>query len=94
MNKTELSIAISDTCAVGRETAKTIIDAITDAITEALAKGDKVTLVGFGTFEAVTRAARFGRNPKTGEEVLIPVATTPKFKPGKTLKDAINSLSE
>ena len=93
MTKNELSIEISDTCAVGRDTAKIIVDTITDAISKALANGDKVTLTGFGNFEAVNRAARVGRNPKTGEEANIPATTAPKFRPGKTLKDTINGIS-
>ena len=70
--------------------AEKVVGAIFSSIEEALAKGDKVQLVGFGTFEVRERAARTGRNPKTGEDITIAAAKVPAFKPGKALKDAVN----
>lgn len=66
------------------------LDATLEAITDALAQGDAITLVGFGTFKSSERAARTGRNPRTGQEIQIPAAKTVKFTPGKSLKDAVN----
>jgi len=90
MNKTELIESISAQAAISKTTAGAALDAATNAITKALKKGDTVTLVGFGTFSVGKRAARVGRNPKTGEEIKIKARKAPKFTPGKGLKDAVN----
>lgn len=73
-----------------KDTAKTI-DAAIEAVIDALSKGDKIQLIGFGTFEVRERAERTGRNPQTGEEIKIPASKVPAFKPSKALKDAVNS---
>ena len=89
MNKTELIDAVADEAEVSKAEAGRAVDAVISSITKALKKGDSVTLVGFGTFEVRSRAARQGRNPKTGETINIPAAKVPGFKAGKGLKDAI-----
>lgn len=89
MNKAELIAAVAEQAGITKTQASKAIDAITDNIAAALHKGESVTLVGFGTFDAKKRAARTGRNPKTGEAVEIPERRTPSFKPGKGLKDAV-----
>ena len=89
MNKTELIDAVADEAEVSKAEAGRAVDAVISSITKALKKGDSVTLVGFGTFEVRSRAARQGRNPKTGETINIPAAKVPAFKAGKGLKDAI-----
>lgn len=96
MNKTELIKVIKDTVSETLEgvTAKdttVFVDATIQAIQEAVIKGEKVQLVGFGTFEAVERAARKGRNPLTGESLHIEASKAPKFKPGKAFKDAVKN---
>ncbi|MCR5404031.1 MAG: HU family DNA-binding protein [Butyrivibrio sp.] len=90
MNKNELIDAIAKETNLSKKDAGKALDAITGSISTALKKKDKVQLVGFGTFEVIKRAARKGKNPQTGEEIKIPAATVPKFKPGKALKDAVN----
>ena len=90
MNKTELIKAIATKAELTNKQAGVALDAITACITEALKAGDKVPLVGFGTFEVRTRAARTGHNPRTGETVEIGEKKIPSFKPGKALKDALN----
>lgn len=90
MNKSELIESIAATAEISKGTAAAALDAATDTITKALKKGDTVTLVGFGTFSVGKRAARVGRNPKTGEEIKIKARKAPKFTPGKGLKDAVN----
>ncbi|ASG68926.1 transcriptional regulator [Francisella halioticida] len=89
MNKNELIHTIAADADVSLEIAKTCLDALTNAVTDSLKKKEDVTLVGFGTFQAKKRAARDGRNPKTGEPIKIAAATVPSFKAGKTLKDTI-----
>lgn len=89
MNKTELIYAVADKTALSKKDCETIINAALDAMTAALAEGDEIRLVGFGTFEVKKREARTGRNPKTGEEIPIPATKVPAFKPGKALKDAV-----
>ena len=89
MNKTELINAVADKADLSKKDAEAAITAMVDAITEALAQEEKVQLVGFGSFEVKTRAARVGRNPKTGEEIPISEAKLPVFKAGKALKDAV-----
>ena len=89
MNKTELINAVADKTELPKKDAEAAITAVVEAISEALAQGEKVQLVGFGSLEVKTRAARVGRNPKTGKEIEIPQAKTPVFKAGKALKDAV-----
>jgi len=90
MNKSELIQAVADTADVPKATASKVVDAVVENIKNALAEGDQVTLIGFGTFSTRERAARQGRNPRTGETIKINAATVPAFKPGKALKDAVN----
>ncbi|HIR87880.1 MAG TPA: HU family DNA-binding protein [Candidatus Fimimorpha faecalis] len=90
MNKKELVAAVAGKCEVSKKDAEKVIEAVTSVITDALKNGDKVQLVGFGTFEVAERAAREGRNPKSGETMYIAASKTPKFKAGKVLKDAVN----
>lgn len=89
MNKTELIAAVAEKADLSKKDAKAAITAAVEAITGALIEGEKVQLVGFGSFEVKTRAARVGRNPKTGEEIPISEARLPVFKAGKALKDAV-----
>ena len=89
MNKTELIAAVAEKADVSKKDAEAAITATVEAITQALTQGEKVQLVGFGSFEVKTRAARVGRNPKTGEEIPIAEAKLPVFKAGKALKDAV-----
>ena len=91
MNKTELVAAIADSADLTKKDAEKAVNSFTEVITKALKKGDKVQLVGFGTFEVVKRAAREGRNPQTGKAMKIKASKAPKFKAGKALKDAVNS---
>ena len=90
MNKTELIAAVAEKADLSKKDAEAAITATVDAITEALTQGEKVQLVGFGSFEVKTRAARVGRNPRTGEEIPISEAQVPVFKAGKALKDAVS----
>ncbi|MCB9524853.1 MAG: HU family DNA-binding protein [Myxococcales bacterium] len=90
MNKSELISAVADASGLSKADSGRAVDAVIDAITAALAKGDKVSLVGFGNFLVQDRAARTGRNPATGEAVEIAAKKLPKFKPGAALKDAVN----
>ncbi|MCD7835402.1 MAG: HU family DNA-binding protein [Lachnospiraceae bacterium] len=90
MNKTELVAAIAEEAAISKKDAEKAVKAFTDVVTEQLKKGDKVQLVGFGTFEVTERAAREGRNPQTGKAMKIKASKAPKFKAGKALKDALN----
>ena len=90
MNKTELIAAVAEKAEISKKDAEKAVKAFTDAVAEELAKGGKVQLVGFGTFEVSEREAREGRNPRTGETMTIAASKTPKFKPGKALKDEIN----
>lgn len=89
MNKTELIAAIAKAAELSKKDAEKALNATTEAITTALAKGDKVQLVGFGGFETKKRAARVGRNPRTGAQVKFPAKTVPVFKAGKALKDKV-----
>lgn len=89
MNKSELIEAIAQEADISKAAAQKALDATTNAVTTALKQGDTVTLVGFGTFYVGERAERQGRNPKTGEPLTIAAAKTPKFRPGKALKDAL-----
>ena len=90
MNKSELIEAVSSKADLSKADAGRAVDAAFEAITKALKKNDKVSLVGFGTFEVRKRAARTGRNPKTGETIQIKASKVPGFKAGKALKDAVN----
>ena len=90
MNKTELIAVVAEKAELSKKDAEKAIKAFTDAVSEELVKGGKIQLVGFGTFEVRERAARTGRNPQSGEEIKIPAAKSPAFKPGKALKDAVN----
>ncbi len=90
MNKAELIDAIADSADLSKASAGRALDAALDTITNTMKKGDTVTLVGFGTFSVRKRAARSGRNPRTGETINIQAAKVPAFKPGKALKDALN----
>lgn len=89
MNKTELISVVSEKTEFSKKESAQIVDALFASIEEALAKGEKVQLIGFGTFEVRERAARKGRNPQTGAEIEIPASKVPAFKPGKALKDAV-----
>ena len=89
MNKTELIAAVAEKADLSKKDAEAAITAAVEAITGALIEGEKVQLVGFGSFEVKTRAARVGRNPKTGEEIPISEARLPVVKAGKALKDAV-----
>lgn len=91
MNKAELVAAVATKADISRNDAEAALKAFQDVVTEELVKGEKVQLVGFGTFEVTTRAARVGRNPRTGEEMEISESKSPKFKVGKALKDAVNA---
>ncbi|OFX06157.1 MAG: DNA-binding protein HU [Alphaproteobacteria bacterium RIFCSPHIGHO2_12_FULL_63_12] len=90
MNKNEFIDRVADLSNMSKADATRAVDAVFDAITAALKKGDDVRLVGFGTFSAARRKAREGRNPRTGETIQIPASTQPKFAAGKGLKDALN----
>jgi DNA-binding protein HU-beta len=89
MNKSELINKVAETSELSKKDATKAVDAVFDAISEALQGGDKVQLVGFGNFEVRERSARKGRNPQTGEEIDIAASKIPAFKPGKALKDGI-----
>lgn len=89
MNKNELVASVAEKAEISKKDAEAAVKAVTDAITEALADGDKVALVGFGTFDVKTRAARTGKNPRTGEKIEIAEAKVPSFKAGSALKDAV-----
>ena len=90
MNKSELVAAVADKAGMTKKDAEKAIDATFEAITEELKNGGKIQLVGFGAFEVKDRAERIGRNPKTKEEIIIAASKAPVFKPGKSLKDAVN----
>ena len=90
MNKTELVAAIAEKTQLSKKDAEAAVKAFTEVVAGELKKGEKVQLVGFGTFEVSERAARTGRNPQTGEEMEIAACKAPKFKAGKALKDSIN----
>lgn len=89
MNKGELIDAVAKTTGQSNAASKAAVDAVFEVITKALKKKDSVVVVGFGTFQVTKRSARTGRNPKTGETIKIKAQNSPKFKAGKTLKDAV-----
>ena len=90
MNKSDLISAIATKTGATKKSAEASLNAMTEVITESLVKGEKVQLVGFGSFEVRKRAARKGRNPQTKEEIKIPASKAPVFKAGKALKDLVN----
>lgn len=90
MNKNELITAVAEKAGISKKDSEAAVNAVVSAITDALKKGDKVQIVGFGSFEVKARAARTGRNPSTGEPVEIPASYAPTFKAGKDLKVAVN----
>ena len=89
MNKAGLVEEVSSETGLTKKASREAVDAITSVITDALARGEKVTLVGFGTFRAVTRKARTGRNPQTGGTIQIPAKKVPRFRPGKNLRERV-----
>ncbi|HJC47805.1 MAG TPA: HU family DNA-binding protein [Candidatus Lachnoclostridium pullistercoris] len=91
MNKTELIAEIAERAEISKKDAEKALKAFTDVVADELVKGEKVQLVGFGTFEVSERAAREGRNPKSGEPMKIEASRSPKFKAGKALKDMVNA---
>lgn len=91
MNKMDLVNSVAEKTEITKKDAEKVINAVFDSIGEALANGEKVQLVGFGTFEVKERAARTGRNPRTGEEIAIPATKVPTFKPGKSLREAVGA---
>lgn len=90
MNKSELIAKVAEKAGITKKDAEKAVAGIFASVQEALVAGDKVQVIGFGTFEVRERAARTGRNPQSGEEIKIPAAKIPAFKPGKALKDAVN----
>ncbi|MBO5269706.1 MAG: HU family DNA-binding protein [Clostridia bacterium] len=90
MNKTELIAAVAEAAGVSKKEATAVVEATFDTIATAMANGDKVQIIGFGTFEARERAEREGLNPQTKEKVMIPASKVPAFKAGKALKDSVN----
>ena len=91
MNRTELVAAMAEVSGVSKKDTEAVLKAFTEVVSTELKKGEKVQIVGFGTFEVSERAAREGRNPATGEAMQISAAKAPKFKAGKALKDVINA---
>ena len=91
MNKTELVAAVAEQADISKKDAEKALKAFVDVVTEEMKKGEKVQLVGFGTFEVSERASREGRNPQTGKTMKIEACKAPKFKAGKALKDAVNA---
>ncbi len=94
MNKAELINRVSESVEGGRTAASRAVEAVFDAIQEAVARGEKVAITGFGVFERVERAARTGRNPSTGEPVEVKASTVPKFRPGSEFKDYVSGARE
>lgn len=90
MNKTALTAALAAKTGFAKKDAEKALNAFVDVVTEALAEGEKIQIVGFGSFEVKDRPARVARNPRTGEEIQIEAAKAPVFKAGKALKDAVN----
>lgn len=90
MNKSELVAAMAEKTELSKKDAEKALKALVDVVTEELTKGEKIQLVGFGTFDIAERAAREGRNPQTGETMTIAASKAPRFKAGKALKDAVN----
>lgn len=91
MNKKDIVKAIAEKLGTSQKEAGQALDAVTEVITEGLARGEKISLIGFGTFEVAERAERMGRNPKTNESMVIKASKAPKFKAGKALKCIVNA---
>ena len=91
MNKSDLVAVVAEKLGATKRDAEASLNAVVDAITESLVQGEKIQLVGFGSFEVRKRAARKGRNPQTKEEIRIPASKTPVFKAGKAFKDVVNN---
>ena len=91
MNKTELVANVAEKAGLSKKDAEKALSAVIESVEEALVEGDKVQLIGFGTFEVKDRAARTGRNPQPGKEIKIAASRNPVFKAGKALKDAVNN---
>ncbi len=91
MNKSELVAAVAEKAEFTKKDAEKVVSAFVDVVADALVKGEKVQLIGFGTFEAKARPARIARNPRTGEEIKIAASKAPAFKAGKALKDKVNT---
>ena len=91
MNRSELISSIADKSGLTKKDSEKALAAFVESVEEQLQKGDKIQLVGFGTFEVTERAARTGKNPQTGKEIKIPASKAPKFKAGKALKDLVNT---
>lgn len=91
MNKTELVAAIAENTQLTKKDSEMALKAFIDVVSEQLKKGEKIQLVGFGTFEVSDRAARTGKNPQTGKAINIPASKAPKFKAGKALKETVNN---
>ncbi len=89
MNKSDLVQVVAENAGVSKATAERAVNAVFEGISDALRKGEKVSLVGFGTFSVSQRAARVCRNPRTGEKINVAAASVPKFKPGKSLKEKV-----
>lgn len=94
MNKTELVAVIAEAAGITKTQANDALNAFFDAVNETLKEGEKVTLIGFGTFETRERSERVGQNPQTHEKITIPATTIPAFKPSKNLKDAVKEGAE
>ena len=90
MNKSDLVEVVAEKASVSKATAEKAVNAVFEGISDALGKGEKVSLVGFGTFSVSNRSARVCRNPRTGEKINVAATKVPKFKPGKGLKDKVN----
>lgn len=90
MNKTELIAAMAEKAELSKKDTEAALKAFVEVVSDAMKKDDKVQIIGFGTFEVATRSAREGRNPQTGESMKIKASRSPKFKPGKALKDQLN----
>lgn len=91
MNKTELIAAVAEKAEISKKDSEKALKAFIDVVTDELKNGEKIQLVGFGTFEVAERAERTGRNPQTGKDIVIPASKSPKFKAGKALKDIVNA---
>jgi len=89
MNKVDLVNAIAKKSGTTKRTAEAMVDAFTNTVTKSVSKGEKVTLIGFGSFSTLQRHARTGRNPRTGKTIQIPAKKVPRFAPGKAFKDAL-----
>lgn len=89
MNKTELINVVAEKTGLAKKDVEKVVTGFTEAVTEAVANGEKVQLVGFGTFEKRTRSERMGRDPRSGKEIKIPASTVPAFKAGKVFKEAV-----